>query len=37
MDKTGIAAKMRSDGTVVEVLEKGRERPFPETPVCPLQ
>jgi putative transcriptional regulator len=27
---------MRSDGTVVEVLENGEERPFPETPMRPM-
>ena len=27
---------MRSDGTVVEVLESGEERPFPETPMPPM-
>ncbi|MDR3553393.1 MAG: helix-turn-helix domain-containing protein [Syntrophobacteraceae bacterium] len=36
MSKTDITAKMRSDGTVVEVLENGEERPFPETPMRPM-
>jgi len=34
--KKNIIAKMRSDGTVVEVLENGEERPFPETPMRPM-
>ena len=36
MSKTTTTAKMRSDGTVVEVLENGEERPFPETPMRPM-
>ena len=36
MSKTIITAKMRPDGTVVEVLENGEERPFPETPMRPM-
>jgi putative transcriptional regulator len=33
MSEKIITAKIRSDGTVVEVLKDGRERPFPATPV----
>src|SRR5580704_318480 len=33
MSEKIIAAKIRSDGTVVEVLKDGRERPFPPTPI----
>jgi putative transcriptional regulator len=33
MRKTSITARMRPDGTVVEVLEDGSERPFPDTPM----
>lgn len=33
MSKTTITAKIRSDGTVVEVLEEGGERPFPDMPM----
>lgn len=36
MSKTIITAKIRSDGTVVEVLKNGKERPFPETPMRPM-
>jgi len=36
MKKKTIIAKMRSDGTVVEVLENGEERPFPDTPMRPM-
>lgn len=36
MSKTTITAKMRPDGTVVEVLEDGRERPFPNAPMRPM-
>jgi putative transcriptional regulator len=36
MKKTIITAKIRTDGTVVEVLEGGEERPFPETPMRPM-
>jgi putative transcriptional regulator len=36
MSKNIITAKIRSDGTVVEVLEDGSERPFPETPMRPM-
>src|SRR5258708_960151 len=33
MSKKTITARMRRDGTVVEVLEDGTERPFPDTPM----
>lgn len=33
MSKTTTTAKMPSDGTVVEVVEDGRERPFPDAPM----
>ncbi len=33
MSKTTITARMRPDGTVVEVLQDGTERPFPEQPM----
>ena len=33
MSKTTITAKIRSDGTVLEVFEEGSERCFPETPL----
>lgn len=36
MSKITITAKMRPDGTVVEVLEDGRERPFPDAPMRPM-
>ena len=36
MSKTTITAKMRPDGTVAEVLEDGRERPFPDAPMRPM-
>jgi len=36
MSKNTIIAKMRSDGTVVEVLENGEERPFPDVPMRPM-
>jgi len=36
MSKNTTTAKIRSDGTVVEVLENGEERPFPETPMRPM-
>ncbi len=32
MSEKIITAKIRRDGTVVEVLKNGRERPFPSTP-----
>jgi putative transcriptional regulator len=36
MSENTTTAKIRSDGTVVEVLENGEERPFPETPMRPM-
>src|SRR5215469_7457783 len=36
MNKTIITARMRSDGTVVEVLNDGSERPFPDEPMRPM-
>ena len=36
MSKKLITARMRPDGTVIEVLENGEERPFPETPMPPM-
>ena len=36
MSKTVTIAKMHSDGTVVEVLDNGFERPFPSTPMRPM-
>jgi putative transcriptional regulator len=33
MSKTDTIARMRRDGTVVEVLPDGTERPFPDTPM----
>jgi putative transcriptional regulator len=36
MSKTTIIAKVRPDGTVVEVLPDGSERPFPKTPMRPM-
>ncbi len=36
MSKTVTIAKMHSDGTVVEVLDNGSERPFPATPMRPM-
>jgi putative transcriptional regulator len=36
MSKTTTIAKMHPDGTVVEVLEDGRERPLPKTPMRPM-
>lgn len=36
MSKTTTTAKMHADGTVVEVLEDGRERPFADTPMRPM-
>ena len=36
MSKTTTFAKMRADGTVVEVLSDGAERPFPDTPMRPM-
>ena len=36
MNKTDTIARMRRDGTVVEVLPDGTERPFPNTPMRPM-
>jgi putative transcriptional regulator len=36
MSKTTIIAKMRPDGTVVEVLPDGAQRPFPNTSMRPM-
>jgi len=36
MSKTIIFAQTRAGGTVVERLEDGAERPFPETPMRPM-
>lgn len=36
MSKTDTIAKMHPDGTVVEVLDNGSERPFPSTPMRPM-
>jgi putative transcriptional regulator len=36
MSKTIITAKMRTDGTVVEMMGNGEERPFPKTPMRPM-
>jgi putative transcriptional regulator len=36
MSKKIITARIRSDGTVVEVLGHGRERPFPSRPLKPM-
>jgi putative transcriptional regulator len=36
MSKTTTTAKIRSDGTVVEILDDGTERPFPKTPMRPM-
>jgi putative transcriptional regulator len=36
MSKTDIIARMRPDGTVVEVLPDGAERAFPDTPMRPM-
>jgi putative transcriptional regulator len=36
MNKTTITARTRPDGTVVEILEDGTERPFPKTPMRPM-
>ena len=36
MSRKATIAKIRSDGTVVEVLDKGDERPFPDTPMRPM-
>jgi putative transcriptional regulator len=36
MSETTITARIRSDGTVVEVLKDGSERPFSVTPMRPM-
>lgn len=36
MSKTTTVAGMRRDGTVVEVLPDGTERPLPDTPMRPM-
>ncbi len=36
MSKKTTIAKIRSDGTVVEVLDEGEERPLPDTPMRPM-
>jgi putative transcriptional regulator len=36
MSKTTTIARMRSDGTVAEVLPDGTERPFPDTAMRPM-
>ncbi len=36
MKETIITARMHKDGTVVEVLPDGSERPFPEQPMRPM-
>jgi putative transcriptional regulator len=36
MSKTTTTAKMRADGTIVEVMSDGSERPFPDTPMRPM-
>src|SRR5438874_6538972 len=36
MSKTTTIGRMRPDGTVVEVLPDGTERPFPDTPMRPM-
>src|SRR6266851_1482274 len=36
MSKTTTIARIRSDGTVVEILDDGSERPFPKTPMRPM-
>lgn len=36
MSKKTITAKMRSDGTVVEVLQDGTEQQFPDVPMRPM-
>lgn len=36
MNKTTTTAKIRSDGAVVEILDDGREKLFPKTPMRPM-
>ena len=36
MNKTITSARIRPDGTVVEILDGGGERPFPKTPMRPM-
>jgi len=36
MSRTTTFARTRADGTIVEVLEDGAERPFPRTPMRPM-
>src|SRR5882672_9875740 len=36
MNKTTTTARIRPDGTVVEVLDDGSERPFPKKPMRPM-
>ena len=36
MSKTDTIARMHRDGTVLEVLPDGTERPFPDTPMRPM-
>ncbi len=36
MSKTTTTARIRADGMVVEVLDDGTERPFPDTPMPPM-
>jgi len=36
MSKTATTARMRADGTAVEVMSDGSERPFPHTPMRAL-
>ena len=36
MSKSITIARMRRDGTVVEVLDDGSERPFPDMPMRPM-
>ena len=36
MSKTTTTARMRRDGTLVEILPDGTERLFPDTPIRPL-
>src|SRR5690348_5934483 len=36
MSKTTTTARMRADGTIVEVMSDGCERPFPDTPKRPM-